>query len=357
MSYPSEKADSLEWYVFHNFELSRPSLHLYRGMRWLEREGAGLCRKVRAGYRSLSEAAGINIKTMKAALSALHENGLIELDIGSPIKSNKKETEFRRKTLDEIKAQSIQGDSDADKLARVLSEKPLRFNGETVKPMWTVAKTGRVISSKPNIQGMKSHDRLSGLIEGLRPGQVVVHADIKAAEPTIIKHLVGIPLERDLYREYMAATGCARSEAKKAVNMLAYCRDSLACFGHWPEPAQAALGDYVRKLSDYRGQLFPESRKARSVTTMTGRAINAGKGKRIHAGQVMNWRVQGTVADIVNVACLRLMDAVSVVIPLHDAVYAVLPADRVGEVERCILDRARAIGLSVKVESEVHHAC
>jgi len=365
MNYQSEKADSLETYVYWRFSLSATALHLYRGIRWLEHQQAGLCKKVRAGFREIAGISGIDIKSVRKTLLELQEKGLIELTIGSPIKADKKKTEFRRKTLNDLKIKSAQGDDEAHRLARVLTERAFYFEGKEIQPMWTVAHTGRVCSSGPNIQGVKGKDpvRVAGLKSGLKQGQALVHSDIKSADPAIIKDLLGIPRERDFYQQYMTATGCSKDIAKKKVNTLAYCRNPFACFRHWPESARSVLGDYVQSLTEYRNKLYAEFKKTRTVTTLTGRFIFAEKGyrtsegKRIHAGKVFNWRVQGTVADIINAACLKLLDCAEVVIPLHDAIYAILPGEKAGEVESNILTKAHEIGLTVQVKTEVHNAC
>lgn len=357
MQYPSEKADSLERYVRKTFSLPRTARHLYSAMRWLEmNKKARCCGEVFAGYREIAEEAGIDIRSVKPALQALQTAGLVEVVIGCPIKSQKCATSIRRKTLDEIKSQSTQGDGDAHRLAAALSKMAFRFGEKVIKPCWTVGRTGRVCSSKPNIQGMAPADRLAGLKAGFKDGYALVHADIKQAEPSVIKHLLKIPQERDLYRQYMDATHCRRDQAKKAINSLAYCRNSMACFEHWPPLAQTALRDYIEALADYKKELLVECRKSRIVRTITGRVIVAEKGGRLHAGRVMNWRVQGTVADIVNAACLRLLDSATVIVPLHDAVYAAIPNDKTPLVEAAITDKAREVGLTLKVETQVHHA-
>jgi len=353
MGYQSEMADSMESFVRKTYSLSAKAKHMYAGIRWLERSRIGLCKPVYAGYRELSEEASIDVKSVKAALLELRAEGLIELVIGSPIKSRKQATRIRRRTLDELKVASMQGDDDAHVLARALSERAFRFGENEIRPCWTVGHTGRVCSSKPNIQGKKCEERLAGLKVGLQHGQVLIHADIKQAEPSIIKHLLKIPQERDLYRQYMDSTNRPRNEAKKAINSLSYCSDTLACFAHWPDAAKAVLDDYVHRLALYKARLFAESHKNRSVTTVIGRSIAAQKGDRLHAGKVMNWRVQGTVADIVNSACLGLLDFASVLVPHHDTIYAILPADQVGTVEERIIAKAREVGLPLQVKADI----
>lgn len=356
MDYPAAKADSLERYVRKSIPLSRLARHVYASLRWLEYERPGFCKPICVGHRGLASEAAIDVKSVKPALLELQTRGLCEVTIGRPIKADKKATIIRRKTLDEIKAQSTEGNDDAHRLARVLSRTSFLFCGQSIAPSWTVGLTGRVSSSRPNFQGKPSNERVEGLVAGLGQGLCLVHADIRQAEPTIIKHLLGVSRERDLYQEYMTAVGCPRAAAKKAVNTLAYCKNTKACFGHWPSPAQVAVGDYVLRLDAHKAQLFAETKRTRSVTTLTGRCMRAENGRRLHAGMPMNWRVQGTVADIVNGACLRLLESARLVLPVHDAVYAIVTSEGVAGVEAALVDSARGFGLAIEVTTEVFDA-
>jgi hypothetical protein len=351
MNYPSAEADSLESFVRKTFRLPPRAQNLYCGLRWLEKSKLGFCKPVCAGFRDISEEAGIGIGFVKPALLDLQEKGLIHLEIGSPIKAKKKATSIQRLTLDEVKTRTTQGDHSCHRLAQALYARPaLLFNGIAVKPSWSVAGTGRVMSSGPNIQGMPGAERIAGLQSGLTQGQVLVDADIKQADPTVIKSLIGIPLERDLYQEYANVSGCSRDDAKKPVNTLAYCLRLDGYFGHLSKPAQAVLRDYYTALKIYRTTLFAEARRQHGITTMTGRFMNAVPGKRLHAGKVLCWRVQGTVADIISAACLRLLDIATVVMPVHDAILAILPTERAGIVAGTIQDEAHKIGLTVRVK-------
>jgi len=258
--------------------------------------------------------------------------------------------------LDEIKLKHMQGDDDAHRLATALSDRAFRFGDKTIKPIWTVGQTGRVTASKPAVQNTKGKHtaRVAGLRSGLESGDCLVHVDIKSAEPSLIKHLLNIPSERDLYAEYIAATGCERDDAKQAVNTLAYCRNAMRCFAHWPIAAQDQLRDYVEKLDVYKAGLWTECQKTRSVTTLTGRPIKAREGERLHPGRIMNWRIQGTVADVVNAACLSLLPSASVIIPVHDAIYAILPSGKTELVAMAITGRAGEKGLPLKVTTDVY---
>lgn len=350
MNYPSAQADSLERYVRKSFSLSAVARHIYAAIRWLEQaKGVGLCKVVFAGYREVADEAAVDVKSVRRGLQELQMSSLIRVVIGSRIKSDRKATSIRRFTLEEIKQQSIQGDDIASRLAVALGKQPIRFGGQVIQPMWTTSHTGRVISSKPNIQGKSPDEREKGLSVGLEHDEVLVHADIKRAEPSVIMHLLRVPLDRDHYQELMEASDVSRDDAKSKLSALAYCRDSMAFFGHWSPKAKVALMDYAEKLADYKKQLFAKAKVDRYTTTMSGRKIVAGKRCRPHSGKWLNWRVQGTVADIVNSACFRLLGSARTIVPVHDAIYAVLQRDQVHLVKDVIVEEAQKLGLKMTV--------
>lgn len=357
-SYPSRRADALEKYVRHNIPLSRTAHHLYAAARWLEMEKSVFCGLVVAGYDELTAAARIDEDSVKPSLLEMQEKGVMEVKIGSPIKKDAKATEFRRLTLAGIKAR-LPPDSDARKLAKALAGRPFEFEGELKRPCWNAGHTGRVCSKHPNFQGLPANRRVQGLMQNVGPGRMLVCADIKQAEPTIIKHILGFPKETDLYALLMEATGVDRQKSKDMLNALAYSRNTQGFFSHWPDRARsdATLGSYADHLHRYKQALLKDVRKSRTVTTLTGRRVAAEKGMRLHAGMPFNWRVQGTVADIINPVCLALLDISKVVIPMHDAIYAVLPDNSdTAFVADMITVRAREIGIAVSVQTEVKYS-
>jgi len=360
MIYPSEKADSLEMYVRRTFTLTSSAAHVYAGLRWLERDDrSGFCRTVIKGHRDIAKAVRVNKCTVNHALLELQEKGLIDLILGNSIRSKKEATSVRRRTLEEIKARFMVGDDVAHRLARELSKRSFKFDGKLFHPTWTPGHTGRISSSQPNVQGFKSKERLAGLLARMKPGFVLVHADIKQAEPTLIKHVLGIPNTRDIYADYATAAGCSRDEAKKPVNTLSYCRRSLACFGHWLMEAQDVLRDYAQALDAYKIDLYEKSIKSRSVTTLTGRTISAEnrtKQTRVHRGHYLNWRIQGTIADVINAAALNLLEHVDVLIPVHDALYVIIPQDKAAVVEKLIHEEGRKAGLSLSLHVIIYTA-
>ena len=196
-------------------------------------------------------------------------------------------------------------------------------------------------------------------MQNVGPDQMLVCTDIKQAEPTITKHILGFPKETDLYALLMEAAGVDRQKSKDMLNALAYSRNTQGFFSYWPDRAQsdATLRSYADHLHRYKQALLQEVRKSRSVTTLTGRRVAAEKGMRLHAGMPFNWKVQGTVADIINPVCLALLDISKVVIPMHDAIYTVLPVNSgTAFVADMITERAREIGIAVKVQTEVKYS-
>jgi hypothetical protein len=321
-------------------------------------EKSVFCGRVVAGFNELAATGRIDKDSVKPSLLEMQEKGVMEVKIGSPIKKDNKATEIRRLTLAEIKAR-MPPDSDARKLAKALARRPFDFEGELKQPCWNAGHTGRVCSKHPNYQGLPADRRVQGLMQNVGPDQMLVCTDIKQAEPTITKHILGFPKETDLYALLMEAAGVDRQKSKDMLNALAYSRNTQGFFSYWPDRAQsdATLRSYADHLHRYKQALLQEVRKSRSVTTLTGRRVAAEKGMRLHAGMPFNWKVQGTVADIINPVCLALLDISKVVIPMHDAIYTVLPVNSgTAFVADMITERAREIGIAVKVQTEVKYS-
>ena len=364
-SYNYRSAYQADKYVFKRFRgiLSHTALHIYRSLSFLEEsQGKGFCKTFIATYRDIERASAVSKNSVKQGLLELFEKGLVKVKIGSPVKDDKIATVITRVSIDELRQRKASPDEAgvAQMLADALNKQSFMYNGKNVQPIWEAKHTGRVCSAKPNFQGDNENKRLEGLQGGLKPGQVLLYADIKSADPTVIKHLLGQPQELDLYGRYMNAAVCDKKEAKNKVNMLSYCPDSLKIFHHWPEKARndPILVEYVNKLHAYKTKLFAEAKKNRYVTTMTGRRIYAEEGKRLHAGVVLCWRVQGTVADIVNGVALDLIrrPEVKLVLPVHDALYVVALTDADLRIGEQLIQSARQLGITINVKEERHDA-
>lgn len=365
-------ATKLENYVRRRYrnQLNNGALSFYLcAFPHLERKGLGLCQPITANYRQLAESGFRSHSRLREVLRAL-DGVLCEVSFGTPIKGDKEATRLRRYSLHEL----MNGEprcklvdytpADARRLAEILSNRTFTYgDSPTCRPHWNVSKTGRVTSSRPNVQGDGEDRRAARLCAGLLPGQVLIHADYKAAEPTIIEALTGYSFGEDPYQAAADLLGIDREGAKPKVNGLAYQRDSRAALGFWQcPPAEENFLPYVEALTEYKEQLYrngkPRNRKRRYVNTLSGRRIEADRGKSSHRGQILSWQVQGTVADILNAACLKIIDMETtkgwrLCFPEHDSVYVIGKEEHAKEIQRIMEDEAARLEqpLSAKIET------
>ena len=350
-------AHQAEKYVSKRYgHLPNTAQHIYSGLRFLEEEQDGFCRQVIADYRAIARASHVSKNAVRDGLLCLLEKGLVKGEIGSPVKDDRKATILTRVSVDDLKLNSPDKDGIAQKLADALNKRPFMFDGNMIQPLWSVGITGRVSASQPAFQNLPPDTRINGLRLSMPLDCMLIHSDIKSADPTVIKHVLKMPQDADLYACFMHASGCDRPTAKKTVNKLAYVRDSQAVFQYWPEAARndPVLSEYVQKLQKYKTDLFCESQKTRSVKTVTGRLIAAEKGMRLHAGKVFCWKIQGTVADIVNAVALELIDMpeVKTLVPLHDALYVVSAGEMKETIEAALRTQAQKRSIPIQVKTE-----
>lgn len=372
--YDFKAAAVLENYVRKRYrnQLSNSDLSFYlNAFPALERSGLGLCKPITADYRTLAEVGLKDLSGIKTVLSAL-SGVLAEVEIGAPIKGGKKATRLRRFDLSELK----NGDpkrklidttpADARELAEILSGRTFVYGEETPRPFWNVLKTGRVQSAKPNLQGDPPAERVKKLCAGLQPGQVLISADFKAADPTILQDVIEYRFNFDPYEQAAALLKIDRSEAKRKINALAYYHDSKASLSFWECPqAEAVFMPYVEALTAYKAKLWesgqPRNKRRRYVHTLPGRKIEADRGKPPHRGQVLSWQIQGTVADVINAATLKAIErepsaAWKVLFPVHDSLYIAGKPEQAAEVAVILEAEAQRLNLPLTVKVETFTA-
>jgi len=350
------EAHRTEKYVFKRYgQLSNTALHIYSGLRFLEEEQKGFCCQVIATYRDIAKFSNVNKNSVKRGLQLLIANCLVKCEIGSDNKEDRRATVITRVSVDDLRRKSPDENGVVQRLADVLNARPFMFDGKNVQPIWGVGITGRVTASKPGFQQLPKVKRINGLRLGMPSDCMLLDSDIKSADPTIIKHVLNMSQNIDLYACFMHATGCDRSTAKTKVNWLAYCKNSQAVFKHWPEAARnnPVLSDYVTKLHTCKTNLREESKKSRIVRTLTGRLIAAESGMRLHAGRYFNWMIQGTVADIVNAAALEVieMPEVKTLVPMHDAFYVVCTDGMKETIEEALRTQAKKSGIQIQIKT------
>jgi len=345
-------ATKLENYVRKRYrnQLNNGALSFYLcAFQPLERAGLGLCNPITATYPDLAAAGLRSHSRIKEVLDAL--NGVLcEVEIGKAIVNGKEATRLRRYSLQEL----MNGEpsrklidytpADAKALADLLRSRTFVYGEEPAcRPFWNVLKTGRVQSKQPNVQGHAEAKRIKNLCAGLKPGQILISADYKQAEPTIIQEAIGYRFDSaDPYQTAADLLGIDRGEAKQKINQLAYFSDSKTALSFWQRPpAEKEFMPYAEALTTYKEKLWnigtPRPKKRRFVNTLSGRKIEADRGKVPHRGQILSWQIQGTVADILNAACLKIIEQETskhwkLCFPEHDAIYVIGTPEQAEEI-------------------------
>lgn len=336
-NYNFEQAQKLENYVRMRYknQLSNGALQFYLlALPYLEQKRCGLYGPVTASYRQLAEAGFRSVPMIKTVLNEL-KNVLCEVEIGAPINGGKQATTIRRFSLKELQTTKLRREliitspDHANQLAKILNNQSFIYGDSSCKPFWNVSKTGRVLSSKPNVQGDPEKVRVEKLRAGLEENEILFSIDFKQAEPAIIRHLIGQFFSEPPYERLQAVTGMDRQEAKRKVNILSYCKSAVSIVEHWDTIARCEFIGYAKALDKHKEKLWqsgaPRGKKPRHVFTLGGSRIQADRGNPPHKGSILNWCVQGTVADIVNPACLDIAnrDDWKLIFPVHDSVFVI----------------------------------
>jgi hypothetical protein len=195
---------------------------------------------------------------------------------------------------------------------------------------------------------------------------VLIYADYKRAEPTLIQQVIGYRFEADPYQTAADLLGIDRDSAKKKVNALAYFSDSKTSLSLWNcPPAEAIFLPYAEALNAYKETLWtkgaPRNKKRRFVNTPSGRKIEANRGDPPHRGQILAWQIQGTVAELTNAACLKIIELEEakkwkLCAPLHDAVYVIGTPEQAAEIGQIMEAEAARLTLPLTVKVETFSA-
>lgn len=257
----------------------------------------------------------------------------------------------------------------------------------------TITATGRLSSTEPNLQNIPVRLELGRQLRKLfipADGCVFVDADYSQIELRILAHLSGDESLIQAYREeqdihrmtaakvfhipFEEVTPAQRSNAK-AVNFgIVY---GISSFGLGQDlniskkEAEAYIQQYFATypgIKRYLDGLIEEAKKTGSVTTMYGRKrpvpeisssnfMQRSFGERI----AMNSPIQGTAADIMKIAMLRVSRAIKerrlksrLLLQIHDELLIEAPREEAAEVEMLLkTEMMQAAELRVPLEVEV----
>lgn len=240
----------------------------------------------------------------------------------------------------------------------------------------TVAATGRLSSSDPNLQNIPirtaaGRELRRGFVA--RTGSALLAADYSQIELRILAHFSRDPVfvaafraGKDIHRETAAiifdvaveeVTGRMRDQAKTVNFATLYGQGpfSLArALGIGQDAAKEFIAQYFERFAGVRRYLDEQVEQARErgyVETLMGRRryVPELKAKSWNVRQfgervAQNTPIQGTAADLIKVAMVRLADALRgdegarMLLQVHDELVFEVEEGRVGDVARVVVD-------------------
>ncbi|WP_073078638.1 DNA polymerase I [Sporobacter termitidis] len=258
----------------------------------------------------------------------------------------------------------------------------------------TVAATGRLSSTEPNLQNIPIRKELGGELRKMfvaGEGNVLVDADYSQIELRILAHIADDKAMQDAFKNgedihavtasqvFMTplahVTPLQRSRAK-AVNFgIVYGISAFSLsqdIGVSVAEAKLYIDSYFEKYSGVRAYMKDTVEKAKRdgyVTTLFGRRrylpeLKSSNFNMRSFGEraAMNTPIQGTAADVMKLAMVgtykRLKTAglsAQLILQVHDELIAECPACEAGQVQRILTEEMEnAVCLSVPLTAEAH---
>jgi DNA polymerase-1 len=254
----------------------------------------------------------------------------------------------------------------------------------------TVTATGRLSSTDPNLQNIPVRTELGSELRRMfvpRPGWVLVDADYSQIELRVLAHIADDKLMQqafldgeDIHRATAAqvfgvspieVTSEMRRHAK-AVNFgivygiseFSLAEDIGVSFGE----AKAYIASYLDKyqgVQRYMKEIVQTAREQGYVTTLMGRRRYLpdlhSKNFNVRSGAeriALNTPIQGTAADIIKLAMLRVRDALSgmqarLVLQIHDELIVECPQEEAEQVKHIVTEAMEGVmQLAVPLEAE-----
>ena len=258
----------------------------------------------------------------------------------------------------------------------------------------TVTDTGRLSSRDPNLQNIPIRKKLGAQIRGMfvaSPGKLLVDADYSQIELRLLAHISGDETMRQAFlsgEDFHAVTASQvfdtplsevtptlRSRAK-AVNFgIVYGISAFSLaqdIGVWPNEAKAYMEAYLSKyhgVREYMERIKEQAKRDGYVTTLYGRRREMPElrssnfnirsfGERV----ALNMPIQGTAADIIKLAMVRVYDRLAaeglrakLLLQVHDELIVECPEEEAEQAGRILREEMEnAAQLSVPLTAEVH---
>lgn len=258
----------------------------------------------------------------------------------------------------------------------------------------TITATGRISSTEPNLQNIPTRTELGKQLRKVfvpREGYVFLDADYSQIELRVLAHMSGdeqlieaYHMDEDIHRitaskvfhtPFEEVTDLQRRNAK-AVNFgIVY---GISSFGLSQDLSisRKEAAEYIEQyFATYPGikrfldQLVENARKDGYVTTMFHRRrpvpelsssnyMQRSFGERV----AMNSPIQGTAADIIKIAMIRVWEALrqaglksKLILQVHDELLIETARDEMEQVQKILVDNMKsAVELSVELSVDVH---
>jgi DNA-binding transcriptional regulator YhcF (GntR family) len=352
--YDLRPAKALLDYVFENYPLTTTDQKVYRAFQSLESQQDGLSKDIVANHRTIMRCAKVSLNTVRAALKRLTDAGLIEYKPGSRDYAQRKASRIRRLSIAELKAKQVQ-EQPAHRLAAILNKRRIQYGKETVQPKYRVAVSNRLYAREPNVQSKKKL-RPKRLAAGCKDGEVLIELDFVAADASVIAQTLG--REKDGYQIIAENEWLGRDTVKKLFNPVVYARSTATAKAkHYGIKSPEGLA-FIAEVDNLRDRMRkPDGKNVRSVTTATGTIITANPKKKVHKGTLLSYYAQGTIADFINRAALKIIELESskgwrVAIPCHDSLYIIAQPEHERELAEIILAETEGCGLSMRLKAK-----
>ncbi len=260
------------------------------------------------------------------------------------------------------------------------------------------AETGRIASNSPNLQNIPIRTELGRLIRKAfiaPPGHVLLAADYSQVELRILAHISGDPTLIRAFEEGMdvhahtasLVYGVPMDQVTPQMRRVAKMTNFAISYGVTGyglaertemdrETANAFIEQYFRtypKVKEYIERVKQEVREKGYVETLLGRRryfpeLLPGSGvsrpmRQAAERAAINHPIQGTAADIIKIAMVRLYDRLQeaglragMILQVHDELVLEVPEEEVGRVipiVREAMEKAYTLVVPLKVDIEI----
>lgn len=258
----------------------------------------------------------------------------------------------------------------------------------------TVTATGRLSSTEPNLQNIPVRTELGGEIRKMfvpRPGWVLVDADYSQIELRVLAHIADDPVMQEAFRsgeDFHTVTAASvfgvtpaevtpqMRRSAKAVNFgIVYGISDFSLAGDIGVSRKEAreyidnyLGHY-QGVQKYMKSVVEDAKGSGYVETMYGRRRNLpelhSSNFNVRSGaerMALNTPIQGTAADIIKVAMIRVHDRMKreglearLVLQVHDELIVECPEKEAETVMALVTEEMQAaVELKVPLVAEAH---